>query len=149
MANFGGRRAPNVSQYIANLNTIPSEFDVATQQEENYSLADDLATFTNAEFFDFDLGSGVEASVEYDPSQEARVKAENVAARKDSANGLGFVNGMLFRHSCARCAILGRICRCRHREINVLSCASLSATIAATIATHFILINTNRRLHIS
>lgn len=101
MANFGGRRAPNVSQYITNLNTIPSEFEVATQQEENYSLADDLATFTNAEFFDFDPGNGVEASVEYDPSQEARVKPENVTARKNSADGLGFVSGMLCRHCCA------------------------------------------------
>lgn len=100
MANFGGRRAPNVSQYIANLNTIPSEFDVAAQHEENYSLADDLATFTNAEFFDFDLGNGVEeASIEYDPSQEARVKRETATVRKNSATGLDFVNGMLSRHN--------------------------------------------------
>ena len=84
-----------MSQYVANLNTIPSEFDVVTQQEENYSLADDLATFTNAEFLDFDLGNGVEETVDYDPSQETRVKRENAAARKNSASGLDFVNGMI------------------------------------------------------
>ena len=103
MANFGGRRAPNVSQYIANLNTIPSEFDVAAQQEENYSLADDLAIFTNAEFFDFDLGAGVnEKSAQYDAAQEARVKRENAAAVENKAKGLDFVNGMFSRDHCLR-----------------------------------------------
>ena len=97
MANFGGRRAPNVSQYVANLNTIPSEIDIAAQQEENFSLTDDLAIFTNAEFYDFDLGVRAdETSARYDASQEAHLKKENAVAAENGAKGLVFVNGMLF-----------------------------------------------------
>ncbi|KAF2771372.1 hypothetical protein EJ03DRAFT_358982 [Teratosphaeria nubilosa] len=48
-----GRRAPNVSQYLANLNTIPSAAELAAQND--FGLADSNLDFlTNAEFFDFD-----------------------------------------------------------------------------------------------
>ena len=57
MANFVNRRAPNVSQYLANLNVIPSEHD--QQQEQAYNVDNDLDMFTNAEFFNFDLTEGV------------------------------------------------------------------------------------------
>ena len=98
MASFGGRRAPNVSQYVAALNAIPSECDLAAQQDDNYSLADDLATFTNAEFFDFDLGSNVEQpKIEYGPAQEERTRREHATTSKNNADGLGFVTGMLLR----------------------------------------------------
>lgn len=96
MANFAGRRAPNVSQYIANLNTIPSEYNLAAQQEENYSLADDLATFTNADFYDFDLGDDAEQSnIEYDHAREERLRRLNSTASKSNGKGLDFGNGML------------------------------------------------------
>lgn len=52
MSSYHGRRAPNVSQYLANLNTVPS-----TTQDvpADLSIADaDLDFLTNAEFFDFD-----------------------------------------------------------------------------------------------
>lgn len=53
MSTYNARRAPNVSQYIANLNTVPSAADLAAQQEfANFD--DDLAMFTNTQFFDFD-----------------------------------------------------------------------------------------------
>lgn len=39
--------------YIATLNTVPAEGDL---QPEPSFLEDDLAMFTNANFFDFDLG---------------------------------------------------------------------------------------------
>lgn len=95
MAGFNGRRAPNVSQYIANLNTITSPHDVPTQQDENFGIEEDLAVFTNTEFFDFDLGGeGIEhPSVIYDPSQEERARRENAAAHKNS-HKVDFVNGM-------------------------------------------------------
>ncbi|KAK2745921.1 hypothetical protein FQN55_005993 [Onygenales sp. PD_40] len=57
MSNFTGRRAPNFSQYINELNTIPSPYDQAQQQQEQQELFDvdaELALFTNAEFLDFD-----------------------------------------------------------------------------------------------
>lgn len=85
-----------MSQYIANLNTIPSEYNLAAQQEENYSLADDLATFTNADFYDFDLGDDAEQSnIEYDHAREERLRRLNSTASKSNGKGLDFGNGML------------------------------------------------------
>ncbi|EME44560.1 hypothetical protein DOTSEDRAFT_72123 [Dothistroma septosporum NZE10] len=51
MSNYNGRRAPNVSQYLANLNQIPSQQEISPQ---DLSLGDDLDFLANAEFFDFD-----------------------------------------------------------------------------------------------
>lgn len=82
MAAFNGRRAPNVSQYVANLNAIPSAHDVALQQQEGFSLDDDLAMFTNTEFFDFDLGDTAVAAP--------------VPPQHDEARGLDFLNGTSF-----------------------------------------------------
>ena len=50
MSGYHGRRAPNVSQYLANLNTIPSTHDIPNE----IPIGDDLDFLTNAEFFDFD-----------------------------------------------------------------------------------------------
>ena len=84
-----------MSQYIANLNAIPSAHDIATQQQEGFNLEDDLAIFTNAEFFDFDLGENIDQSpVNYDPAQEERARRENAAAKGHSGKGLDFVNSM-------------------------------------------------------
>ncbi|KAL3418038.1 basic region leucine zipper [Phlyctema vagabunda] len=55
MSAYNGRRGPNVSEYIANLNAIPSAQEMASQQEYP-NIDDDLAMFTNTQFFDFDLG---------------------------------------------------------------------------------------------
>jgi hypothetical protein len=52
---YNGRRGPNVSEYIANLNAIPSAQDIQSSQD-TFNLEDDLAMFTNTNFFDFDLG---------------------------------------------------------------------------------------------
>lgn len=51
MSNYNARRAPNVSQYLANLNQIPSQPEISPQ---DLSLGDDLDFLANAEFFDFD-----------------------------------------------------------------------------------------------
>lgn len=72
MSAFNGRRAPNVSQYVANLNAIPSAHDVALQQQEGFSLEDDLAMFTNTEFFDFDLGDTAVAAPVAPPHEDAK-----------------------------------------------------------------------------
>ena len=79
MSAFNGRRAPNVSQYVANLNAIPSAQDVALQQQEGFSLEDDLAMFTNTEFFDFDLGDTAVAAP--------------VAPQLEETKELDFLNG--------------------------------------------------------
>ena len=48
MANFAGRRATNVSQYLQDLNVIPSEHE-QQQHEASYNLSDDLSLFANTE----------------------------------------------------------------------------------------------------
>ncbi|KAL4929546.1 putative bZIP transcription factor (MetR) [Aspergillus undulatus] len=58
MAEYNGRRAPNFSQYLDDLNAIPSPYDVAMQQQQQqdgFNFDNDLSLFTNTEFFDFDL----------------------------------------------------------------------------------------------
>ena len=118
MAGFNGRRAPNVSQYIANLNTINPAREVATQQDENYNLDDDdLAVFTNAEFFDFDLGDGNEQPpIQYDPSQEERARRENAAAHKN-AHKVDFINGI--------CHLCICVCDCLCVYVRVLRILTL------------------------
>ncbi|KAJ0414962.1 hypothetical protein BJY00DRAFT_269619 [Aspergillus carlsbadensis] len=58
MAEYNGRRAPNFSQYLDDLNAIPSAYDLAVQQQqqqqEAFNLDNELSLFTNTEFFDFD-----------------------------------------------------------------------------------------------
>lgn len=96
MSGYSPRRGPNVSQYIANLNSIPSAHDLDSPQED-YSLEDNLALFTNAEFFDFDAGGNIEQSlVNYDPTQEGQARGENGAAKynNDDVTGLDLNNGM-------------------------------------------------------
>ncbi|KAL4986432.1 hypothetical protein BDW68DRAFT_163157 [Aspergillus falconensis] len=57
MAEYNGRRAPNFSQYLDDLNAIPSPYNVAMQQQQQdgFNIDNDLSLFTNTEFFDFDL----------------------------------------------------------------------------------------------
>ncbi|MCJ1390099.1 hypothetical protein MMC18_002957 [Xylographa bjoerkii] len=87
MSGYSARKAPNVSQYIANLNTIPSAHDITTGQQDGFPLDDDLAIFTNAEFFDFDLGEN------YDPSLEERVKRGTVPGKNNDAKAPNYENG--------------------------------------------------------
>jgi len=59
MSAYNARRAPNVSRYLANLNTMQSPREVAAQQQhhqqQSLGLGDDSLDFlTTAEFFDFD-----------------------------------------------------------------------------------------------
>ncbi|KAL8854765.1 MAG: hypothetical protein Q9221_000548 [Calogaya cf. arnoldii] len=63
MAGYSGRKGPNVSRYLSNLNAITSDQEPSAQQPENFDYTNDLAAFTNAEFFDFDQGENT-----FDPS---------------------------------------------------------------------------------
>jgi hypothetical protein len=94
MSGYYPRKAPNVSQYIANLNTIPSPQDATSQQQDGYPLDDDLAIFTNAEFFDYDLGTNIDrSSVAFD---SARSRRGSVERKADSGpKGLNFDAGKL------------------------------------------------------
>ncbi|KKK15630.1 hypothetical protein P175DRAFT_0108740 [Aspergillus ochraceoroseus IBT 24754] len=55
MSEFNGRSAPNFSEYLQDLNAIPSQYDLANQQQqETFNIDSELSLFTNTEFFDFD-----------------------------------------------------------------------------------------------
>ncbi|KAH1889367.1 hypothetical protein KXX08_003334 [Aspergillus fumigatus] len=57
MSGYNGRRAPNFSQYLEDLNAIPSPYDQALQQQQRqdtFNLDAELSLLTNTEFFDFD-----------------------------------------------------------------------------------------------
>ncbi|KAL8808044.1 MAG: hypothetical protein Q9182_000322 [Xanthomendoza sp. 2 TL-2023] len=67
MAGYTGRKGPNVSQYLSNLNAIPSEHDLATRSPEGFDFINELSTFTNTEFLDYDQGSKVyHPTIDYD-----------------------------------------------------------------------------------
>ena len=87
MSGYHARRPATVSQYLADLNTIPSPTD-ANQQQENYNLEDDLALFTNTEFFDFDLGSNIEQQppVAFGTASEEHIRRENASAKASNGN---------------------------------------------------------------
>lgn len=71
-----------MSQYVANLNTVPSAQDMAARNQDPLEIENDLALFTNTEFFDFDLGDvpDLSTSVDYDPAIEERVRRQNASA---------------------------------------------------------------------
>ena len=67
MAYNGGRGANvNVSEYINQLNTIPT-----AQDAESLPFDDDLAMFTNTEWFDYDLQQNLDAGRNDDQTAEA------------------------------------------------------------------------------
>ncbi|KAF2184304.1 hypothetical protein K469DRAFT_666714 [Zopfia rhizophila CBS 207.26] len=85
MSGYNGRRGPNVSQYVANLNTIPSHLDLL---EEPVDIESDLALFTNSEFIDWNAG-------EFDPSQTLPsfdLEAEQRARRLNASGAKKFNN---------------------------------------------------------
>lgn len=95
MSFNGGRRAPNVSQYLADLNTIPGSQSLATQQNDFGGLGDDLDFLTNTEFFDFDNFNG---NVDFQqPAPQPEMSAPSVMPQqqapqqqqKSQGNGMG------------------------------------------------------------
>jgi len=94
MASYNGRRAPNVSQYIATLNTIPSPREMAMQQQEPFNFEEDLAMFTNAQFFDFDMSNTIgHRGPDYVPQSDS-LKQE-LPQQTPGSEGLEFLNGEL------------------------------------------------------
>ena len=93
MANFAGRRAPNVSQYIANLNVIQSEHENTFHPEEPYNFEHDLNMFTNTEFLDFP----VDDNINFETSRPEQLPSTEATARQEQRHGAaGLANGMYF-----------------------------------------------------
>lgn len=72
---YHGRKGPNVSQYISTLNAIPTAQDL--QASDNLDFENDLALFTNTQFFDFDLGQDADLQQTFD-GNNGRNKAESI-----------------------------------------------------------------------
>ncbi|KAF4976690.1 hypothetical protein FZEAL_6670 [Fusarium zealandicum] len=58
MANYNGRRGPNVSQYLRDLNAINRQ--ETSNNDEPFTMEEDLALFTNTQFFDFETGQNTD-----------------------------------------------------------------------------------------
>lgn len=90
---YNGQRGPNVSEFIANLNAIPSAQEMASQGQENFNLDDDLSLFTNTNFFDFDLGQDADLQpANFDFNRQSRAAP---AAGNTDTKGLDFIQGEL------------------------------------------------------
>lgn len=102
MSTYNGRHGPNVSQYLRDLNTI-SPNDTTGVEEQQFNMEDDLALFTNTQFFDFDSGQNTDF-------QAQPVKAEGKAPHSGTTSedvsaapsvigempGLDFMSGEFF-----------------------------------------------------
>lgn len=93
-SSSGRKQALNVSQYVANLNTIPD--GSAQPQDNDFDIDDELAQFTNTDFIDFDAGNLFEAEsqqgLDYDAAAaDEKARRENAG---NNAKGLDFVHGM-------------------------------------------------------
>ncbi|KAL1641170.1 hypothetical protein SLS58_006278 [Diplodia intermedia] len=84
MSGYAGRKAPNVSQYIQDLNTVPTPQELA-QPKDNFPLDDDLSLFTNTEFFDFDLGTSLPDVSQAAPLDKFDPHAEERAQRRNAS----------------------------------------------------------------
>jgi hypothetical protein len=105
---YSGRRGPNVSEYIANLNAIPTAQDLQSS-EDNFNMEDSLAMFTNTQFFDFDLGHNADLEPTNFPIDKAfgGEGAETVAPGSVDMKPVDYMNGThLLLHLSSVCSIL-------------------------------------------
>ncbi|OQE91958.1 hypothetical protein PENNAL_c0008G10850 [Penicillium nalgiovense] len=95
MANYNGRRMPNFSQYLDDLNAIPSPYDQAQQQQQQQTTFNDeeLALFTNTEFFEFDKFTDFSGLPSFSPEDDkARQVVPDQSAQNEDLKFLDFLN---------------------------------------------------------
>jgi len=78
-----------VSEYIANLNAIPTPQDLQSSNQDSF-IDDDLALFTNTQFFDFDIGQ--------EPDLAGGNYGEGQSADNFDGKGLDFAPGDFHFH---------------------------------------------------
>ena len=92
MANYHGRKAPNVSQYIRDLNAISPQDN--SPRDEGFNLDDELFTFTNTQFFDLDSGQNTDFQAPpAKPDPAATPVAEDPASVMGDISNMDFMNG--------------------------------------------------------
>lgn len=117
MSNFNGRRGPNVSQYLRDLNAINRQ---ETAHEEPFNMEEDLALFTNTQFFDFETGQNtdyqahpvkvdMEAPQSTSPS-DGMTPAPSVVG-DIAAGNFDFMQGEFLTSSCYTTLSALKICR--------------------------------------
>jgi len=82
MSTYSGRRAPNVSQYLATLNTVQDN-----SPTEDLLAQDDLSLFATTDFFDFEMGDTLNlppATSDFDPTNSE--KKQNSASWQDPSS---------------------------------------------------------------
>ncbi|ROT43494.1 regulatory protein cys-3 [Sodiomyces alkalinus F11] len=93
-AYTSGRRGPNVSQYLRQLNTVNEK-----PLEDDFTFEDDLAMFTNTQFFDFETGQHMDyqappAKPDCDPSPTTTtVNPDALASPIGDLSNLDFMPG--------------------------------------------------------
>ena len=94
MAEYNGRRAPNFSQYLEDLNAIPSPYDQALQQQQQqqdvFNVDADLSLFTNTEVFDFDKFGSFDLPA-FDAIEDGNHKKEHKPENAQSSD-MDFLN---------------------------------------------------------
>ncbi|KAM0715316.1 hypothetical protein Q7P37_008814 [Cladosporium fusiforme] len=91
MSSYNPRKAPNVSAYLQNLNTIPSPHDQQHAAQGEFDFNDgNLDLFASTDFFDFD-GSFANPAPELDLNQHAPQPAQQQQSQNNVAmTGPGF-----------------------------------------------------------
>ncbi|KAJ5870798.1 hypothetical protein N7455_005739 [Penicillium solitum] len=94
MANYNGRRMPNFSQYLDDLNAIPSPYDQAQQQQQQQTTFndEDLALFTNTEFFEFDKFTDFGGLPPFSQEDEKHEVVSDQSAHNADLKFLDFLN---------------------------------------------------------
>jgi hypothetical protein len=97
MSNYNGRRGPNVSQYLRDLNAINRQ---EPAPEEPFTMEEDLALFTNTQFFDFETGQNTDyqaqpVKADAETSQSASPSEDMTPAQSvmGELSGLEFMPG--------------------------------------------------------
>lgn len=114
-----------MSEYIAQLNAIPSSQDL--QSSEDFNLDDDLAMFTNTQFFDFDLGQDADLQPgNFDGRGAQTVAPDNIDMKPMDFNLQGTLYHIMSSYS-------------THLPGDLLVCSSSSrSSIDAVIAAAFL-----------
>jgi hypothetical protein len=110
---YNGQRGPNVSEFIANLNTIPAAQEVGSEGLENFNYEADLAIFTNTEFLDFDIDQNADYQpTDFDFNAPPGVDQESIEflpGKFRSIIFLRFIATILFPSQCLRSCIFHNI----------------------------------------
>ena len=101
MSTYNGRRGPNVSQYLRDLNAISPQ---DSTNEENFNMEDSLSFFTNTEFFDLD--SGQNTDFQAPPVKPDVVATPAPSSAEDPASVMGDISNMDFMNGETRRSLM-------------------------------------------